>query len=63
MGDKQILVQDVVLTGTDAATGISVRRAAIPNVTTNLATVGKSSSEAIVGTDPGFSPANATVVK
>lgn len=63
IGDQPILVQDVTLKGLDAATGATVTRKTSPDVTTNLAIVSKSSSEVIVGTDPGFSPANATVVK
>jgi hypothetical protein len=63
IGQQPALVKSVMLTGIDSATGASVVRNATPDVTTNLATVGKSSQDALVGTDPGFSPANATVVK
>src|SRR3989344_1093477 len=63
IGDQPVLVQNVTLRGLDAATGASISRTTAPNVTTNLATISKSSAEAIVGTDPGFAPANATVVK
>lgn len=63
IGQQPALVKSVTLTGTDSATGAQVSRKATPDVTTNLATVGKSSQDALVGTDPGFSPANATVVK
>ena len=63
IGDQPVLVQNVTLRGLDAATGASISRTTAPNVTTNLATVSKSSGETIVGTDPGFAPANATVVK
>jgi hypothetical protein len=63
IGQQPALVRNVTLTGIDGATGASVQRSATPDVTTNLATVGKSSQNALVGTDPGFSPANATVVK
>jgi hypothetical protein len=63
IGQQPALVRNVTLTGIDAATGASVQRSATPDVTTNLATVSKSSQDALVGTDPGFSPANATVVK
>ncbi len=50
IGQEPILLQDIVLSGTDAATGKKETRSA-PNVTTN-----------ILG-DQGFSAANATVVK
>jgi hypothetical protein len=63
IGQQPVLVQNVMLTGIDAATGASVSLNASPDVTTNLANVSKSSSSVLVGTDPGFSPANATVVK
>ncbi len=63
IGEQPALVQDIVLSGVDTATGLVVSRKAAPNVTTNLAQVSKSSPDALVGTDPGFSPANATVVK
>lgn len=63
IGQQPILVREITLKGTDAATGAIVTRTTSPDVTTNLAIVSKSSQEAIVGSDPGFSPANATVVK
>lgn len=63
IGQQPPLVRNIVLTGIDAATGAAVSRKLSPDVTTNLAQVSKSSSDAIVGTDPGFSPANATVVR
>lgn len=50
IGQTPALLQDIVLTGYDAAAGNNVTRKA-PNITTN-----------ILG-DPGFSPASATVVK
>ncbi len=63
IGQQPALVQGVTLTATDAATGGRITKRATPDVTTNLVQVGKSSSDAIVGTDPGFSAANASVVK
>lgn len=63
IGQQPVLVQDVTLTATDAATGKVVTKKAAPDVTTNLAQVGKSSTDSIVGTDPGFTASNATVVK
>lgn len=50
IGQTPALLQDVTLTGYDAAAGANVTRKA-PNITTN-----------ILG-DPGFSPGSATVVK
>jgi hypothetical protein len=63
IGQQPALVRNVTLTGIDGATGAAVTRTATPDVTTNLATIGKSSQTVFIGTDPGFSPANATVVK
>lgn len=63
IGQQPPLVQNIKLSGIDAATGAAISRTTSPDVTTNLATVSKSGSSALVGTDPGFSPANATVVK
>lgn len=63
IGQQPALVRSIVLTATDQATGQAVSKPARPDVTTNLSQVGKSSSETIVGTDPGFTPSSATVVK
>lgn len=63
IGQQPVLVQNITLTATDAVTGARVTKRTTPDVTTNLAQVGKSSEENIVGTDPGFTPANATVVR
>jgi hypothetical protein len=63
IGQQPALVRNVTLTGIDSSTGGTAVRNALPDVTTNLAIVSKSSQDALVGTDPGFSPANATVVK
>ncbi len=50
IGQEPVLLQDITLTGTDAATNASITRKA-PDVTTNISK------------DPGFSTANAEVVK
>lgn len=63
IGQQPALVQNVTLTGIDVATGAQVTRTTRPDVTTNLSQLSESSGQAIVGTDPGFSPANAAVVK
>lgn len=63
IGQQPALVRDVTLSAIDVATGNLISRKTTPDVTTNLAQVSKSSSDSIVGTDPGFSPANASVVK
>ncbi len=63
IGQQPALVQNVTLTAKDVATGGTITKKTSPDVTTNLIQVGKSSSENVVGTDPGFSAANATVVK
>jgi hypothetical protein len=63
IGQQPVLVQHVTLTGIDVATGASITRTTAPDVSTNLAQLSESSGQAIVGTDPGFSPANASVVR
>jgi hypothetical protein len=63
IGQQPALLQRVTFIATDAATGATITKRTTPDVTTNLTQVSKSSSENVVGTDPGFSPANATVVK
>lgn len=63
IGEQPVLAHTLTLTGTDAATGVRITRTAKPDVTTNLAQVAKSSPDTVVGTDPGFSPANASVVR
>lgn len=63
LGEQPVLMQNIVLKGRDAATGAAITRTAKPDVTTNLTQIGKSSESAVSGTDPGFNPANATVVK
>ena len=63
IGQQPALVKGITLTGIDVATGASVSRTTTPDVSTNLSQLSESGGQAIVGTDPGFSPANATVVK
>lgn len=63
IGEQPILIRNIVLKGRDAATGASITRTTRPDVTTNLIQIGKSSNAATSGVDPGFNPANATVVK
>jgi hypothetical protein len=63
IGQQPVLIQEVKLTGVDASTGASVVRKTSPDVTTNLIRVSKSSGEISIGTDRGFDPSNATVVK
>lgn len=62
IGEQPVLVKNITLTATDAATGKIITKKTAPEVTTNLSQVSKSSSDALVGTDPGFTPAKATVV-
>ena len=63
IGQQPVLIQGVLLTGTDEATGARIKRATTPEVTTNLIQISKSSSEVSIGTDKGFNPSNATVIK
>ncbi len=63
IGEQPMLVQGVTLTGTDESTGEPTSRKALPDVTTNLGQIGKSSSGFTVNPDAGFLPANATVSK
>ncbi len=63
IGQQPAILQDISLSGTDASTGKSVSRTATPNLTTNLTLYAKSSANVVLGPDPGFSSANATVVK
>lgn len=63
IGGQPILVQGVTLTGIDESTGIEISRKAVPDVTTNLGQIGKSSTGFTVNPDAGFLPASATVVK
>jgi len=62
IGKQPALIQNITLTGTDAATGQQVTKKT-PDVTTNLAQVQKSADTVPVSIDPGFTAANATVVK
>ncbi|MBI5645145.1 hypothetical protein HY970_03535 [Candidatus Kaiserbacteria bacterium] len=63
IGSQPVLVREVTLRGEDEATSASITKTAAPDVTTNLTQVGKSSSNSVVGTDPGFSLGGATIVK
>ena len=63
IGQQPVLVQGVVLTGTDASTNAPITRATKPDVTTDLVHVAKSSGQVVVGTDKGFNPDNATVTR
>lgn len=62
VGETPALLQDIVLNGVDAATGKSVS-IEVPDVVTNLALPSKSSKDISIGSDKGFTPANATVVR
>lgn len=62
IGEQPVLVRAVTLSGTDSATGAAVKKAALPDVSTNLAQVAKSSGQT-VNVDEGFLPAQATVTK
>lgn len=63
IGQTPVLMQDIVLTGTDAVTGQQIRLTAAPNITTNLFQVAKSASNLTTASDTGFSSSDATVVK
>jgi hypothetical protein len=63
IGQQPALATGVTLSGIDVATGAAVSRTTKPDISTNLAQLSETGTQAIVGTDPGFSPANATVVK
>ncbi|MDB5237942.1 MAG: protein of unknown function with transrane region [Candidatus Kaiserbacteria bacterium] len=62
IGEQPSLVKNITLTGTDAATGKVIKKTTTPEVNTNLSQVSKTSSDALVGTDPGFTSDKATVV-
>lgn len=62
IGKQPALLQNITLTGTDAATGLKITKTT-PDVTTNLAQVQKSADNVPVSIDPGFTAANAAVVK
>lgn len=63
IGEQPVLLQDVVLKARDVSTGGTVEIRTRPDVTTNLILISKSSDAVTAGPDPGFNPANATVVK
>ncbi len=62
IGQEPVLLQNIQFDGIDDTTGAEITRT-VPDVTTNLASPSKSSSDISIGTDQGFTPANATVVK
>lgn len=63
VGQIPVLLQNIALTGTDASTQQQISLTAKPQITTNLNNPAKSDPSAQVGTDPGFSAVNATVVQ
>lgn len=63
IGQQPALVRGITLRAVDVTTGAVVNKTTTPDVSTNLTQVSKSSGEVIVGTDPGFTQTNATVVK
>jgi len=65
IGQQPALLQNVTLQGVDAATGEGISRPTTADVTTNLTQVAHSSTDSGLNFagDPGFTAANATVVK
>ena len=63
IGQQPAILQSLKLTGIDTSTGASMSRSATPDLTTNLTLYAKSSPDILLTPDPGFSSANATVVK
>lgn len=75
IGDQPALIQDITLAGVDstseaAQSALAAGTVPVPatlqtvkDVTTNLSVISKSNASMVVGVDPGFSSANATVVK
>lgn len=62
IGQEPALLQNIVFVGVDDATGGSITRELAP-VSTNLAQPSKSSPDILIGTDQGFTPGSAAVVK
>ncbi|MDP3645746.1 MAG: hypothetical protein Q8R25_01530 [bacterium] len=62
IGQEPSLIQKITLSGTDDATKATITRR-VSDVTTNLAQASRSSADIVVGTDKGFNPSNAAVVK
>ncbi len=62
IGQEPVLLQDISLTGTDAATGQTITKH-LTNVTSDLSRVSRSSEGVPVTPDPGFTSTNATVVR
>jgi hypothetical protein len=63
IGQQPVLMQGITLTGVDDSTKERITRTTRPDVTTDLIRVSKSSGQVVVGTDKGFNPDHATVVK
>ncbi len=63
IGQQPPLLQQITFTGIDSSTGAAIKRTTSSDVTTNLLQVAKTSNAVVVGTDTGFSAANADVVK
>jgi hypothetical protein len=61
IGSQPALLQNITLSGVDASSSQPISQT-VANVTTNLSQISESSSGMNIGTDPGFSAANATVV-
>lgn len=61
IGENPPLLENITLTGTDNATG-NIITEPVANVTTDLSKPSKSSQNTPAGVDPGFVPADATVV-
>ncbi|MBI5003873.1 hypothetical protein HZC00_02165 [Candidatus Kaiserbacteria bacterium] len=63
VGQQPVLIQGITLIGTDDSTKAKITRTTRPDVTTDLIHVSKSSGDVVVGTDKGFNPDQATVVR
>ena len=61
IGSQPPLLENITLTGVDASSSQPISQT-VNNVTTNLSQISESSSGMNLGTDPGFSASNATVV-
>ena len=63
IGQQPALLRSITLTGTDSATKQTITQTTKTDITTNLLQPARTSDTSSVGTDPGFSVTNATVVK
>ena len=75
IGEQPALMQQITLSGVDSSKAAALQMThpgatstpstllTVGDVTTNLAVVSKSSANMVIGLDPGFTAANATVVK